>query len=354
MKRSHLITIAITLVVATFWLAHEVKKESTLPEQTRGHQDGSQSVERATLTRTSHRSSSSEKLTESDWAEVASDLKYLSKQVDKFKPSPALGKRLKYYTKSELISAMHSTRHLDLDNQAKVNLSRYLLTLIVQLDPAGFCLDPYAASLSPYSRPYWERFAIAEWVRLSPAEAAEWLDSTAKKSHEPKQVTALEHNLFSALVVVDFEQAKARFLATPKDQRHRMMQNFDGFGSYWAGDDFENHNIAGRFADLARLHAPGSSESFITSVISGRGEQDRPAGISRIQDSLKGWKESRGTWLPATTVADYLDKIDATPREQERCLEAVVHQFKYHQKDGDLAAFRERFAAEVHEIRSQN
>jgi hypothetical protein len=230
----------------------------------------------------------------------------------------------------------------------------HLIAIAITLVIAAFWLDPYAASLSLYSRPYWERFAIAEWVRLSPADATEWLDSTAKKSHEPKQVTALEHNLFSALVVVDFEQAKARFLATPKDQRHRMMQNFDGFGSYWAGDDFENHNIAGRFADLARLHAPGSSESFITSVISGRGEQDRPAGISRIQDSLKGWKESRGTWLPATTVADYLDKIDATPREQERCLEAVVHQFKYHQKDGDLAAFRERFAAEVHEIRSQN
>lgn len=90
------------------------------------------------------------------------------------------------------------------------------------------------------------------------------------------------------------------------------------------------------------------------SVIGGRGEQDRPAGISRIQESLKDWDKGKRTWLPASTVADYLDKIDATPREQERCIEANVHQFNYYQPDADSDAFRERFTAEVREIRSKN
>lgn len=354
MKPAHLIPLAITLIIAAWWFAHETGKESTLPEQSTARQDGASPDEQTKSSRTSTPKLSLEKLKAADWAEVASDLRNRSKVIDKFKPSPALEKRLRQYSKSDLISALQSVRLEDLNLQDQGNLRRYLLTLIVQRDPADFCLDPYAAGLSPQSRLWWERLALAEWTRLSPADATAWLESTVKDSQEPKQITALAHNLFSALIVVDFEQAKGRLLATPEEQRHRMMQNFDGFGSYWTGDDFQNNNIAGRFAALARLQEPGQAEDFITSVIGGRGEQDRPAAISRIQESLRDWDEGKNTWLPATTVADYLDKIDATPREQELCVEANVHQFKYYQRDGDSEAFRARFAAEVRELRSKN
>ena len=354
MKPAHLITLAVILIIAAFWFAYESESESSQTEQSTHSRNMATPDEQASSSRTSSRKLSVEKLTDADWAQVADDLKYLSKQIDTFKPSPALEKRLRKYTKSELIDAKDSLRLSGLGVREQVNIHRYLLTLIVQLNPADFCRDPYAAGLSQQSRLWWERLALTEWIRLSPEDAIAWHDSIAEDSRQPKQITALKHNLFSALVVTDFEKAKARFLATPKDQQHRMMQNFDGFGSYWTRDDFQNHNIAGRFAELARLQEPNNPQKFIVAVISGRGEQDRPAAISRIQESLKDWNKRERTWLPAITVADYFDKIDATPKEQELCFDAIMHQFKYYKGEGDPATFREKFTAEVRKIRSRN
>lgn len=353
MKRSYLITLAAALVIAAFWLAHEVKNKPSLPQQSTHHQNSPSPTDQPTSSQSSNRRPSPDKLTTADWAEAAADLKNRSKQIDKFKPSPALDKRFKQLSKSELIATWQTIFYENLDGQDKVNLQRYLLTLFIQIDPSDFCLNGSSFPLSAQSQLWWERFALAEWVRHSPTDAIAWFESTAKNSREPKQITALNHNVFSALIVADFEQAKARYLATPEDQRLRLIQNFDGFGTYWTSEDFKNHNIAGRFAEIARLRESASSEHLIASVLSAWGEQDSPAGFSRIQDSLKDWKKGKGTHHPATTVADYLDKISATPREQELCLDQVVHKFKYYNRDDDLVAFRMRFAADVQKLRTQ-
>ena len=302
----------------------------------------------------SKRPPSPDRLSKIDWSKLSNELKNRSTNFGSFKPSPELEKKLKQLSLDELLNGLGIIRTVGLESREHWNVSRYLHTLIVQRDPEGFCREEFYHPVSSQTRLYWERFAIAEWTRLSPDEALAWFETEAKQKRAPKQITRLENNYFSSLLVVDFEKAKARFLSTPEDRRHTLMQNFDGFGSYWTADDFQQHNIAGRFAELARLQGEKQSENIIASVIGGRGEQDRPAAISRIQESLVDWKKGKGTHLPATTIADYLDKIDATPQEQELCIEANVYQYKYYNRDGDLDAFRDKFTAEVEEIRSKN
>jgi len=86
-----------------------------------------------TSSRTSKRTPSSDRLAIIDWSQVANDLKDRSRHVDKFKPSPALEQQLKQLSKSDLLAALDATLKGDLDAQDKVNLTRYLTTLLIHV-----------------------------------------------------------------------------------------------------------------------------------------------------------------------------------------------------------------------------
>lgn len=178
------------------------------------------------------------------------------------------------------------------------------------------------------------------------------MKNESSRSREEKQVTTLGNHLFSTLLVTDFEESKKFLLSTPEDLRFKLIKNFDGFGTYWRDGDFEDHNIVGRYAEIARLYPPGITEQLLTWVMGVRGEQDRPAGISRIQSSLKDWDQGRGTTVPATSLADYLVKMNATPLEEALCLQAMAAQFRYFHPEADQKVMMARFTEEVRQLRS--
>lgn len=345
-----LVTFSIALLMSALWVVIEkAGKAKASPEKPA---NASTSASAPGSRAPSNRRPPEDLLSKIDWQGAAKKLASTSKQFDKFKPSPEVDEQFRQLSKSELLTALQAVNTRNHTLHENLALRRYLTTLLVQKDPEGYLLNPDATPLDEQSRLFWEGLAISEWARTSPADAKIWLDSEAESTRDSKQMERLEHNLFSAFVATDLDHAKAFLLKTPEERRFRMFQNFDGFGIYWTSEDFTNQNIAGNFAELTRLHGKKSSERLITMVLAGRGEQDRAAGISRIQDNLRDWKEARGTWLPASTVADYLDKIQATPQEQELCLDVVAGQFKYYKEDGDPSAFRAQYAAEVEALRS--
>ncbi|MGC6566904.1 MAG: hypothetical protein ACON38_14990 [Akkermansiaceae bacterium] len=351
MKPSLLTILALILLMLAGWFIWDSVGPSPDKESPDKKGRAEKSSNEIPTSSTSSRKQSANEI-EFDWANVASELRKTSRRLDKLKPSTEIEKAIARLSRHQLLEARNAVFNSDLELRDKDYLLRYLTTCYVQRDPEGYLRDNQGIPPGRSSQLWWERFALSEWARQSSEDAINWLKNEAPESRDAKQLTRLDHNLFSTLLVVDFAKATEYYLNTPNVEQYKLIQNFDGFGSYWRDEDFEHQNIAGRYAEIARLRGPVASLNLIGMVTGVRGEQDRPEGISRIQENLTDWDKARGKPLPATTLADYLDKINATPEEEAMLFKSMVGEFRYYLPDGDQEELMSSFTEEVRRLRS--
>lgn len=322
------------VIVSGFVISHQMQEKATAPKP------------ESTSTTSSNRPalSTRSKLAEIDWAAIAKDLTPSSRSQD----------ILRKLSVDELRVALRQTNPGSLDPSSLEILRRQLLTLLIESDPGSLLTGSDSSELTKNIRYNWKSHALAEWTRQAPLEATSWLDSLSDRSFPEDQLITLKRHHFSSLIIADFESAKVRLQETPPKQRYKMIENYDGFGTHWKEDDFKNHNITGKFAELVRTFSTAGSNRFITFILNVRGAQDRPMGIGLIQRNLKDWKKGYRTWVPANTLADFFDKISATPEEQKLCLDEIVQQFSYFSPTADASAFRQAYLEKVTNARTDS
>jgi len=256
-----------------------------------------------------------------NWADVLRKLQSSGNFYGIFKTNRRLNDALSKLTGDQLIAALDELNSSTLSDPERQQLEDYLLGLLIYKDPA-YIIDRFQQDLPVTSAwDSWLSHAIAQWTRLSPAEAVPWFDFLPPDSRFEKWRTEFEHAIITALLAVDDQQARQRFATLSPERQKAYFHDFN-FGTSWELDEMIEKGMVKRFADLVRL-MPQGENSPLAWPLTATGETDKSPGLSLIQKSLEGWGTKRNGNLPLASLKDYFQKIEATPTETSLCLDTL-------------------------------
>jgi hypothetical protein len=220
-------------------------------------------------------------------------------------------------SRDELIAALDEIEVAGMSEASRYSLAVCLVQELIGKDPE------YAAKryVHRVHDEYWEQWvgvALASWARIDPQRAVAWFDEQLAggffAGNEITGRTTLPvepiRRLVYALLARDTDGAGHVLSSLPEDSRIRFLR---WKSSYWPMIE-KNDQVA--FANLIRQHLPEKDHLIAIAW-----------PVTQLDDSGPGIVEY-------STVADYLDRINAHPDERRACVLGVAEKGTFPRKSG--------------------
>lgn len=264
-----------------------------------------------------------------DWKQIAAQFSEMQKSggMGDMRVMMRFQQRLQAMTQEELSAALDEIAALDVTKESREMLEMMILGPLVQKNPE-FALTKFIDRIQDNDGSIrWQLSnAMQEWSKKDPASASAWFDKQIaagkfdSKSLDGKSQSRIQFEgaMISVLLGTDADTAGRRLAAMPEDQRDEVLSQYS-FQQLKEGDQLA-------YATLVRAQLK---------------EKDQPQALAKQASRMVGKDDGYGK------VAEFMDRIQASPEERTACVEEAAEskiQSSSHKKKvtrEDLDAMRE-------------